>query len=108
MGLDAYTEMDAYSREYGMLQLLCIMHTHRLYCNACAHTGTTVYDIWLSQDPIAALNLADILHPQTTFSEEAVSKSPSSMILWSGRSRESVGATPSSISFRVHVNSEKP
>ena len=32
-----------------------------------------------------------------TFSLLARSKSPSSMILWSGRSRESVGATPSLI-----------
>ncbi len=56
----------------------------------------------------AKLGRYSTLSDYSTFSEEAVSKSPSSMILWSGRSRESVGATPSSISFRVHVNSEKP
>ena len=38
--------------------------------------------------------------PLTTFSALALSKSPFSIILWSGLRRESVGATPSSISLK--------
>ena len=43
-----------------------------------------------------------------TFSSLALLKSCSSMTLWSGLSRESVGATPSSGSFREAANSAKP
>ena len=43
-----------------------------------------------------------------TFSAFALSKSPLSMILWSGLRRESVGATPSSISLREHTKSGSP
>ncbi len=43
-----------------------------------------------------------------TFSVLAPSKSPSSIFRWSGRSRESVDATPSSSSFNELVNPSKP
>ena len=43
-----------------------------------------------------------------TFSSLALSKSPFSITLWSGLRRESVGATPSSISLREHTKSVKP
>ena len=64
--------------------------------------------IWNGESGFKASYDLLVHSPLTTFSALALSKLPFSITLRSGLRRESVGATPSSISLREHTNSVKP